>query len=117
MKIDGTTSCHQSVLLKTTQIIQELLLQKCYTTIKPNFQSLFQSSPPQKILWKMLFQKLNPASHRLKPKSSNVKILMSNPYKMTLFQKITLISSLEKITDFKAFSGNFAKPKPLKNKN
>ena len=41
--------------------------------------------PPKKILCQMLLQKLNPVSHRLKPKSSNVKVQKSNPYKITLF--------------------------------
>ena len=41
-KTEGRTSCLLSVLLRITQIIQELLLQKCYTDIKPN--SLFGTS-------------------------------------------------------------------------
>ena len=39
-RLRGKISCHQSVLLMTTQIIQELLLRKCYTNIKPCSQSL-----------------------------------------------------------------------------
>ena len=91
------------------------LLDELIATEIPGYRNFARMQPghDKQIIQRMILQKLNIISQRLKPNSSDVKVQTSHPHEIKLFKKQN-ISQAKNKTFYLIFLSNFDPPKESK---